>query len=158
MNYCIVDTEIGRISITENNGKVSGLYFEAETLPQQFVMQETPLLKEASRQLAAWFKGELKEFTLPLEQEGTEFMQSVWRALCRIPYASTASYKDIAVAVGRPKAARAVGMANNRNRIPIIIPCHRVIGADGSLVGYGGGLDIKIRLLELEYRNSREME
>jgi methylated-DNA-[protein]-cysteine S-methyltransferase len=77
-------------------------------------------------------------------------MQSVWKALCNIPYGATASYKDIAVAVGRPKACRAVGMANNRNRIPLIIPCHRVIGANGKLVGYGSGLDLKEKLLAIE--------
>lgn len=152
MNYCVVETEIGRISITENNGKIDGLYFEADSLPEQYAERESRLLKEAVRQLTAYFTGELKEFSLPLEQEGTEFMQSVWAALCRIPYGETVSYRDIAVAVGRPKAARAVGMANNRNCIPLIIPCHRVIGADGSLVGYGSGLDIKVRLLELERR------
>lgn len=153
MNYIFVDTEIGRIAITENNGKVCGLYFEGEPLPEQSVLQETALLQEASRQLAAWFKGELKKFSLPLAPEGTPFMKSVWQALCDIPYGKTASYKEIATAVDNPKAMRAVGMANNRNPLPIFIPCHRVIGADGSLVGYGGGLDIKVKLLELERRN-----
>ncbi|NVN98651.1 MAG: methylated-DNA--[protein]-cysteine S-methyltransferase [Geobacteraceae bacterium] len=154
MNYCFVDTEIGRIAIAENEGMITGLFFEGEALPEQSVLQETALLQEASRQLAAWFKGELKEFSLPLAPEGTPFMKSVWQALCNIPYGKTASYKEIATAVGKPKAMRAVGMANNRNPLPVIIPCHRVIGADGSLVGYGGGLDIKVKLLELERRNS----
>ena len=153
MNLCFIHTEIGRIAVTERDGRITGLYFEADAVPEPFELRETALLKEASRQLEAYFKGELKEFTLPLEQEGTEFMQSVWRALCGIPYGETASYKDIAAAVGRPKAARAVGMANNRNRIPVIIPCHRVIGASGALVGYGSGLDLKEKLLELERRN-----
>ena len=87
---------------------------------------------------------------MPLEPNGTEFMKQVWTALCGIPYGKTATYGEIAERVGRPKAARAVGLANNRNPIPIIIPCHRVIGANGSLTGYAGGLDMKKRLLDLE--------
>lgn len=150
MNFGYCRTEVGRIALTENSGRITGLYFEGEAVPETFELRETALLKEASRQLTAYFKGELREFTLPLEQDGTEFMQSVWKALCDIPYGATASYRDIAVAVGRPKAARAVGMANNRNRIPIIIPCHRVIGANGKLVGYGSGLDLKEKLLAIE--------
>jgi methylated-DNA-[protein]-cysteine S-methyltransferase len=150
MNLCYCQTEVGRIALTEKSGRITGLYFETDAVPGPFELRETALLKEASRQLTAYFKGELKEFTLPLEQEGTEFMQSVWKALCNIPYGATASYKDIAVAVGRPKACRAVGMANNRNRIPLIIPCHRVIGANGKLVGYGSGLDLKEKLLAIE--------
>lgn len=153
MNLCYCQTEVGRIALTENSGRITGLYFEADAVPEPFELRETALLKEASRQLKAYFKGELKEFTLPLQQEGTVFMQSVWKALCDIPYGATASYKDIAVAVGRPKAARAVGLANNRNRIPIIIPCHRVIGANGKLVGYGSGIDLKEKLLDLERQN-----
>ena len=94
--------------------------------------------------------GKRKSFDLPLKPEGTEFQKKVWNALLDIPYGETRSYKDIAVAIGNPKACRAVGMANNRNPISIIIPCHRVIGANGSLVGYGGGLPIKIELLNLE--------
>ena len=107
-------------------------------------------MQEAARQLTAYFQGQLRNFSLPLQPKGTTFQRSVWEQLQRIPYGQTCSYGDIARACGNPKASRAVGMANNRNPISIIIPCHRVIGADGKLVGYGGGLDIKIRLLELE--------
>jgi methylated-DNA-[protein]-cysteine S-methyltransferase len=119
-------------------------------LPRDMQLTETPLLKEAARQLESYFAGELKEFSLPLEPSGTDFMKQVWSALCEIPFGKTATYGEIAERIGRPKAARAVGLANNRNPIPIFIPCHRVIGADGSLTGYAGGLDMKKKLLDLE--------
>ena len=143
-------TAIGRIGIAEENGFITNLYFENKTIPPTHELSETELIKEAFRQLDAYLAGELKEFYLPLAACGTEFMRRTWSALCDIPYGETASYKDIAVKIGNPKAVRAVGMANNRNPIPIFIPCHRVIGANGRLVGYGGGLDIKTRLLEIE--------
>ena len=100
-------------------------------------------------------EGKRKEFTLPLAPVGTEFMIRVWKSLCAIPYGETRSYKEIAESIGNKKASRAVGLANNRNPIPIFIPCHRVIGANGKLVGYGGGLHIKSFLLklEMEYKN-----
>jgi len=111
------------------------------------------LHKEAFLQLDQYFKGERRDFDLPLKIEGTIFQQQVWKALMTIPYGEVRSYKQIAEQVGNPKACRAVGMANNRNPLPLFIPCHRVIGANGSLVGYGGGLDIKIKLLQLEKSN-----
>jgi methylated-DNA-[protein]-cysteine S-methyltransferase len=107
-------------------------------------------LADVAAQLDAYFAGELTEFDLPLAPRGSEFQLRVWNALLEIPYGETASYGEIAAAVGRPDAVRAVGTANGRNPIAVIIPCHRVIGADGSLVGYGGGLDRKRLLLELE--------
>jgi O-6-methylguanine DNA methyltransferase len=109
-----------------------------------------PLLEAASAELEAYFRGELRRFTVPLDLRGTPFQTEVWQALQRVPYGKTASYKEIAAAVGRPRAVRAVGGANNRNPVPIVVPCHRIVGADGSLVGYGGGLPIKARLLALE--------
>ena len=108
------------------------------------------ILDEAQRQLTEYFSGRRREFDLPLAPAGTEFQRAVWTALRAIPYGETISYGELARRLGRPRAARAVGTANGRNPIPIVIPCHRVVGADGSLVGYGGGLDIKRRLLELE--------
>ena len=108
------------------------------------------LAKLAFRQLDEYFSGTRRSFELPLRLCGTPFQQRVWSALCEIPYGETRSYRDIAEAVGSPRAYRAVGMANNRNPILILVPCHRVIGADGALVGYGGGLDMKRALLELE--------
>ena len=117
---------------------------------------ETPVLLEAARQLKAYFAGELKEFSLPLRPEGTPFQKSCWQALTEIPYGETVAYADIAARIGNPKACRAVGLANNRNPISIIIPCHRVVGKNGSLTGYGGGLPVKELLLELERRTLSE--
>ena len=97
-----------------------------------------------------YFEGEREIFTIPLAPKGTPFQQRVWAALREIPYGATRSYKELAIAVGNEKACRAVGMANNRNPLPIFIPCHRVVGSDGKLVGYAGGLDVKKHLLELE--------
>jgi methylated-DNA-[protein]-cysteine S-methyltransferase len=114
------------------------------------IEQETPLIKEAYRQLSEYLKGERKGFDLPLLIKGTTFQQQVWKALLEIPYGETRSYKQIAVAIGNPKAVRAVGMANNRNPLLIVVPCHRVIGANGKLVGYGAGIEKKEFLLRLE--------
>jgi len=111
---------------------------------------EAAVLDAAAEQLAEYFRGERTRFELPLVLHGTDFQKRVWQALCEVAYGRTASYKQIAQALGDPKAVRAVGGANNRNPIAIIVPCHRVIGAGGALVGYGGGLDIKIKLLDLE--------
>lgn len=111
--------------------------------------------EETVRQLQAYFRGELKEFTVPLAFEGTPFQQSVWKNLLAIPYGKTISYSQLADRVGQPKAVRAVGLANGQNPIPIIIPCHRVIGSNGKLTGYGGGLPIKEKLLALESKQLR---
>ena len=118
-----------------------------------------PLLSAAADQLGAYFAGELTGFDLPLSVHGgSDFERRVWAELARIPYGETRSYGQIAAALGDPGAARAVGIANNRNRLPILIPCHRVIGADGKLVGFGGGLARKRHLLELEARVRVERE
>jgi len=109
-----------------------------------------PVLLEAAGQLRAYFAGSLREFSLPLEVGGTDFQLRVWRKLRDIPYGETWSYRDLAVALGNPTAVRAVGAANGANPLPIIMPCHRVIGSNGKLVGYGGGLTLKKRLLEIE--------
>jgi len=146
-------TVIGRIGIVEKNDKISNLYFASDLPPQGARLFETPLLKSAAHQLHAYLDGSLKEFSLPLAPEGTDFMQRIWKALGKIPYGETVSYKDLAIAAGSPKAARAAGMANNRNPLPIFIPCHRVIGANGKLVGYRGGLAVKQKLLEIEGLN-----
>jgi methylated-DNA-[protein]-cysteine S-methyltransferase len=110
-----------------------------------------PLLMETLAQLRAYFAGQLREFQLPLDLAGTEFQVRVWRQLQTIPYGETRSYSAIAEAIGRSSAVRAVGAANGANPIPIVVPCHRVIGANGKLVGYGGGIPLKKRLLELEH-------
>ena len=110
----------------------------------------SPLQREVDKQMKEYFEGERKEFDLPLRPEGTDFQKKVWNALLEIPFGETRSYQDIANAVGSPKACRAVGMANHQNPIIIVIPCHRVIGKNGKLVGYGGGLSMKEKLLLLE--------
>ena len=149
--YCsFCETPLGRLLLGEENGHLVCLRFSGEPLPERAELRETPLLQEASRQLQAYFSRKLKDFSLPLAPHGTPFQKAVWQALLDVPYGTTASYGEIAARVGNPKAARAVGMANNKNRIAIIIPCHRIIGNNGRLVGYGGGLDIKQRLLNLE--------
>lgn len=115
--------------------------------------KETPLLKEAKQQLSEYFRKERKIFDLPLDLAGTPFQKTVWAALLNIPYGETCSYKEIAQMINNEKAFRAVGHANNANPIMIIVPCHRVIGSNGSLIGYNGGIDIKKFLLALEASN-----
>jgi methylated-DNA-[protein]-cysteine S-methyltransferase len=110
----------------------------------------SPLLDDAGAQLSAYFAGELDRFDLPLAPAGTEFQRQVWAEVARIPYGGTSTYSAVAAAVGRPSACRAVGAANGRNPLPIVVPCHRVVGAAGSLTGYGGGLERKRALLDLE--------
>lgn len=154
-SICFYDTSIGRIGIAENGKAITDLWFadksdSCKVNLQQAEVGETPLLKKAAAQLTEYFDGMRREFDLPLAIEGTEFQTAVWKALLTIPYGETRSYGDIAQLIGNSKACRAVGMANNRNRIAIIVPCHRVIGANGKLVGYGGGLELKERLLALE--------
>jgi len=119
-------------------------------MPDGAVNEEASLMREAFSQVESYLAGNLKMFDLPLEMHGTDFQIEVWNALLTIPYGSTASYKDVALMIGNSKAVRAVGMANNRNPIAIIVPCHRVIGSDGSLVGYAGGMELKRTLLEIE--------
>ena len=145
-------TPIGPVSIVcdENNiVKVS-----LSNVSDYAVQREIPLIKKAHQQLIEYFEGKRTLFELPLKPKGTPFQESVWNALCKIPYGSTKSYKDIAEMIGNPKACRAVGMANRCNPIMIIIPCHRIIGTNGTLTGYAYGLDIKKQLLSLENENS----
>lgn len=150
MNIFFYELEIGKVGIAEKDGKITNLYFANDKVPEDIVVYETTILKEAGNQLKSYFEGTLKQFSLPLEPAGTTFMKKVWMGLCDIPYGETVSYKEIAIKVGNPNASRAVGLANNRNPIPIFIPCHRVIGKNGSLTGYSGGLEIKKILLEIE--------
>lgn len=145
-------TGIGTIAVAECDGAITSLFFGTDTIPPNAEIGETELLREAFRQLNAYLQGELKDFTLPLAPSGTPFMQRVWKNLRNISYGSTATYQDIAIVSGNPHAARAVGMANHKNPIPLFIPCHRVIGSKGALTGYRGGLQLKMVLLELERR------
>jgi len=142
------------IGITEENGTITQVFFAKERSPAA-QGQETPLLRQAAEQLRQYLAGQRQNFSLPLAPRGTEFQMQVWQALQSIPYGQTRSYKQIAGQIGRPAACRAVGMANNRNPIIIIIPCHRVIGANGHLTGYGGGLEVKQHLLGLEARGEK---
>jgi methylated-DNA-[protein]-cysteine S-methyltransferase len=157
MKIFYYDYPIGKMGIVEEEGKISGLFFRGKEKFQKGKTKpdktETPLIKKTAAQLSEFFAGQRKQFCLPLLLRGTDFQISAWKALQKIPYGETRSYKEEAVMAGNPKACRAVGMANNRNPIAIIVPCHRVIGSDGSLTGYGGGLDKKQYLLDLERRH-----
>lgn len=137
------------VTIAEQDGKIVRVSLGGNGIPEG-ENKQTRLLVQAAGQLDEYFTGKRKEFDLPLAAEGTLFQKKVWNALCTIPYGETRSYKDIAIQIGNAKACRAVGMANHNNPIGIIVPCHRVVGADGKLVGYAGGLDRKQLLLELE--------
>lgn len=148
-NAYFYNTILGKITIADNGESVTNLEFGQVQLGDAKYI-ETPLIKEAYTQLNEYLTGERKDFDLPLEDEGTEFQKKVWKALRDIPYGKTWTYKQVAEKVGNVKACRAVGGANNKNPISIFTPCHRVIGSNGKLVGYGGGLDIKEKLLELE--------
>jgi methylated-DNA-[protein]-cysteine S-methyltransferase len=152
-NYFIYQMDIGELMFAEFNDSLTDVY-SWKDLPMGFkgLHQETPVLKEAARQMREYLQGQRKEFDLPLAPQGTSFQLAVWNALRQIPYGETRSYKDIACAIGNPNAMRAVGNANHHNPISFIIPCHRVIGADGSMIGYGGGVGLKRTLLDLEAR------
>lgn len=141
------ETVLGDVTFVEEDGALLVISMKSD---HEGKVTETPLIKDAFRQLSEYLIGERKEFDLPIRMRGTEFQKRVWRALLDIPYGETRSYKQIAEAIGNPKGVRAVGMANNRNQLLIVIPCHRVIGASGSLVGYGEGLEMKEFLLRLE--------
>ncbi|GAA0076280.1 methylated-DNA--[protein]-cysteine S-methyltransferase [Clostridium sp. CTA-5] len=149
-NIFFYQTDIGEIGIAENGNAITNLYFERIDLKDNFNLSETKLIKEAYSQLKSYLLGDRKDFALPLQLEGTDFMMKVWSSLTLIPYGETCTYGEVAKSIGNEKASRAVGLANNRNPIPIFIPCHRVIGANGKLVGYSGGIDIKKYLLNLE--------
>lgn len=143
---------IGTLALGEEDGYLTRVSFQ-EKIETPHIMENTPLLEEAAKQLEEYFGGNRSSFSLPLKLRGTEFQKKVWQALQSIPYGVTASYGEIAKQIGNPKGARAVGMANNKNPISVIIPCHRVVGSNGKLVGYGGGLDKKVFLLEMEEKN-----
>lgn len=150
MPFCVMESPVGPLRIDEEGGFITGVDRTAAPLKAP----DTPLLQECVRQLRAYFDGSLTVFDLPLNPQGTPFRRRVWAALQAIPYGETRSYGQLAKALSCPGAARAVGGANHHNPIAIIIPCHRVIGADGSLTGYGGGLAMKDWLLRHERRHS----
>ena len=147
MNSRAVDTPIGTLGLTASERGLTGVRWNANGLPDA----GSPLLDEAAAQLDAYFAGDLTSFDLPFDLDGTEFQRNCWLALATIPYGQTVSYGEQARRLGLgPDAARAVGAANGQNPIPVILPCHRVIGANGSLTGFGGGLRLKRFLLEHE--------
>jgi len=148
----IIDSPIGAIRLVAEKGAIIGLYFGSDSsgAGNTGTSGDDPVLDLCQKELEDYFAGNLRNFTTPIRMIGTDFRKQVWVALCDIPYGETASYLDIAKRIGNEKAVRAVGGANHNNPISIIVPCHRVIGTNGSLTGYGGGLDAKQFLLELE--------
>lgn len=143
-----IASPIGPLGLIEDKGYLVEISFGG--LPEGTPESDGEIIRETERQLGEYFEGNRKTFDLPLKLEGTDFQLAVWQALQQIPYAETRSYQDIAIQIDRPKAVRAVGGANAINRLPIVVPCHRVIGKSGKLVGFGGGLGIKTFLLDLE--------
>lgn len=153
MSIFFYDTDIGKIGIEEKDGFIVKVHFGSNTSFEDEDIKEIDVIKNAYIQLNKYLKGEIKEFNIPLKVDGTEFMKEVWNGLLKIPYGETLSYKELGEKIGRPKAARAIGIACNKNPIPIFIPCHRIVGSNGNLTGYLGGLNIKKRLLEIEKNN-----
>ena len=156
--YTTFGSPVGPLLLAGDSNALRLVSFESSkrsTPPRPDWEQDKAPFAEVIRQLQAYFGGELKEFDLPLALEGTDFQLRVWKALRTIPYGETISYAQLAQCIGNPKSVRAVGLANGSNPIPIIVPCHRVIGSDGSLTGFGGGLSTKKKLLELENKQLR---
>ena len=160
MYYCYLDTPIGELLLAGEDGALSMIGFPKGSMRREpepdWIFNEKPLA-DARAQLGEYFAGDRKEFDLPLKLNGTEFQVSVLEALLNIPYGQTTSYGEIAKRIGRPKAVRAVGAANGRNPIPIVVPCHRVIGVTGDLTGFSGGLDTKEALLRLEAEHTQDL-
>jgi methylated-DNA-[protein]-cysteine S-methyltransferase len=158
MNYDLMETEKGTLVIAADDAGICHIGFQADfqdakypmAIPEDWHRDGGGVIGEAKSQLAAYFNGERKDFDLPLNPHGTAFQKQVWAQLCCIPFGKTISYVDLAVAIGKPTASRAVGAANGRNPISIVVPCHRVIGKSGKLTGYAGGLDVKAWLLDHE--------
>ena len=149
-NIFFYDTILGKVGIVDDGSAITNLYINKDGVDENMILAETKLIKKAFTQLDEYLSKKRMYFDIPLSPCGTTFMKSVWDELCHIKYGETCTYGEIAKNIGNPKGARAVGLANNRNPIPIFIPCHRVIGKNGKLVGYSGGLDIKKKLLDLE--------
>jgi len=158
MNYTQIESPVGPLLLVADEAGLRQINFvngRNHARHDSSWSENAAPLRETIRQLRAYFAGELEEFDLPLAPEGTEFQLKVWKHLCDIPYGETISYGELARRIENPNASRAVGLANGSNPIPIVIPCHRVIGSNGKLTGYGGGLPIKEKLLALERRQLR---
>lgn len=159
--HTVIDSPIGPLTLIAEEGRLAGVHMEITryepdvgSLGPAVATGSEPVLAAAARQLEAYFDGALTSFDVPLTLDGSRFQRTVWAALQDIPYGETISYGELARRIGQPSASRAVGLANGRNPVSIVVPCHRVIGADGSLTGYGGGMDRKRFLLALEQRVS----
>ena len=151
INFYSENTKIGKITIFEEDGSIIRVVLPILSMSTNGCQRvKTPAIAEAFKQLTEFLDRKRTDFNLKLAPKGTPFQKRVWAELLKIPYGKTVSYQDIAVAIGNPKACRAVGMANNKNPIPIFIPCHRVIGKNGKMIGYAGGLDCKKSLLDIE--------
>ncbi|WDZ85998.1 methylated-DNA--[protein]-cysteine S-methyltransferase [Micromonospora cathayae] len=151
MRWTVFDSPIGELSVAVDDTAVCGLHFGR--VESAGTVAVDALSGQAVAELAGYFAGELTGFTVPVAaRRGSDFERAVWREMTRIPYGETVTYGEVATALGDPGAARAVGVACNRNPIPVIVPCHRIVGAGGKLVGFGGGLPRKVHLLELEAR------
>ena len=155
--YQYMDSPVGRLTLVADDHALRAVLWQDDAidrvkLPEMQLQVEHPILLHTQQQLRQYFAGERSDFDLPLAFEGTVFQQQVWQALLSIPYGETRSYGQIAAQIGRPKAVRAVGSANAKNPLSIVVPCHRVIGTNGQLVGFAGGLDKKQFLLHLESR------
>ncbi|MGW0533319.1 methylated-DNA--[protein]-cysteine S-methyltransferase [Streptomyces sp. NPDC003032] len=151
--HTLIDSPYGPLTLVATDGVLSGLYMTEQRhrpAEETFGHRDPAPFGEAISQLEAYFAGELKDFDLPLRLDGTPFQRTVWDELQRIPYGETRTYGELAEILGKPGASRAVGLANGKNPIGVIVPCHRVVGANGSLTGYGGGLARKQRLLAFE--------
>ncbi|CCH27943.1 methylated-DNA--[protein]-cysteine S-methyltransferase [Actinosynnema sp. NPDC047251] len=151
--HTVVDSPVGPLTLVAQDGVLSGLYMTEQRYrpaEESFGARDASLFDDVVGQLAEYFAGTRTEFDVPLDLIGTPFQRSVWTALCAIPYGATMSYGELAAALGRPTAARAVGLANGHNPIGIIVPCHRVVGSGGDLTGYGGGIARKRQLLDFE--------
>jgi methylated-DNA-[protein]-cysteine S-methyltransferase len=147
----VIDSPIGVLELTSDGTALTEIRFiDDEVEPERRDLDTDPVLQQTVRQLEEYFDGERTDFDLPLSFAGTAFQKQVWSTLLEIPYAETWSYADLARRIGQPTAFRAVGAANGQNPLPVVVPCHRVVGANGSLTGYGGGLDRKRTLLQLE--------
>ncbi len=157
--YTVIDSPYGPLTLVATDGVLAGLYMtdQRHRPPEEsFGTPDDSAFGEAVEQLTAYFAGERTEFDLPLHLDGTGFQRTVWAELLKIPYGETRSYGELAEALGNPAASRAVGLANGKNPIGIIVPCHRVVGANGSLTGYGGGIDRKRRLLDFERQGTAD--
>jgi methylated-DNA-[protein]-cysteine S-methyltransferase len=155
MTHAIVDSPVGPLTLVERDGAVAGLYMtEHRHMPALEGGRDDAVLPDLQEQLTAYFARELKEFDVALSVAGTPFQRRVWAGLAQIPYGETWSYAELAEHVGSPTAVRAVGLANGRNPVSIVVPCHRVVGSNGSLTGYGGGVERKQLLLDLERSRS----